>query len=95
MNFDNFVLPISPQSQLNNMFTNGYKKSVETCHAHHVIGIAKHHQGNEQKNKYPTLFVYLDKVQRGLYAYNHIQKQNGRISIFILPCKIWRFYNIG
>ena len=55
MNFDNFVLPISPQSQLNNMFTNGYKKSVETCHAHHITGIAKHHQENKQRNKYPTL----------------------------------------
>ena len=43
----------------------GYKKSVRTCHAHQITGIAKHHQGNEQKNKYPTLFVYLDKVQRG------------------------------
>ena len=36
----------------------GYKKSVRTCHAHQITGIAKHHQGNEQKNKYPTLFVY-------------------------------------
>jgi len=47
---------------------NGYKKSVETCHAHHTIGIAKHHNRNELKNKYPTLSYIPCEVQRGLYT---------------------------
>ena len=84
-------MPIESPKVCGYIFGYGYKKSVRTCHAHQITGIAKHHQGNEQKNKYPTLFVYLDKVQRGLYAYNHIQKQNGRIFIFILPLKIGDF----
>ena len=46
---------------------NGYKKSVETCHAHHKVGIAKHHNRNELRNKYPTLSYIPRGVQQGLY----------------------------
>ena len=53
------VLPASPPKwQLISDLIIGYKKSVETCHAHRTNGIAKHRSRNEQKNKYPTLFVY-------------------------------------
>ena len=45
-----------------------YKKSVETCRAHHVTGIAKRHRRNELRNKYPTLSYIPYEVQRGLYA---------------------------
>ncbi len=47
---------------------NGYKKSVETCRAHHKVGIAKHHNRNEPRNKYPTLSYIPCEVQRGLYT---------------------------
>ena len=55
---------------------NGYKKSVETCRAHQISGIAKHREENEQRNKYPTLSYIPYKVQRRLYT--RIYKQNER-----------------
>ena len=65
------------------VLANGYKKSVRTCHAHHVIGIAEHHQGNEQKNKYPILLYTLTKHSVGCTR-TIIYIQNGRISVSIL-----------
>ena len=60
----------SPEISINNFLCliNVYKKSVETCRAHHVTGIAKRHRRNELRNKYPTLSYIPCEVQRGLYA---------------------------
>ena len=42
-----FLLPLPtslPKSAVKECLPNiPYKKSVETCHAHHKVGIAKHH----------------------------------------------------
>ena len=40
------------------VFSSRHKKSVRTCRAHCVIGIAKHHQGNEQKKQIPHAVAY-------------------------------------
>ena len=54
-----------------------YKKSVETCRAHHITGIAKRHKENELRNKYPTLSYIPCGVQQRLYLCG-IYKQNER-----------------
>lgn len=51
-------MPISPpKSALIVCLTNGYKKSVRTCHAHRIAGIGKHHCKNKQK-QIPHAVVY-------------------------------------
>ena len=53
------IVPTSPpKSALTCVLTHGHKKSVRTCRAHCVIGIAKHHQGNEQKKQIPHAVAY-------------------------------------
>ena len=65
-----------------------YKKSVETCLAHHITGIAKHHQENELRNKYPTLSHIWIKVysHERLYTPLHMQRQNER-RIVLIPLR--------
>ena len=48
----------SSELNIKPMFTSRHKKSVRTCRAHCVIGIAKHHQGNEQKKQIPHAVAY-------------------------------------
>ena len=70
---------------------NRYKKSVETCHAHRTNGIAKHRSRNEQKNKYPTLFVYtLQSTAWG--CTRTYTKQNERISSLPFYLKLGDFF---
>ena len=57
-----------------------YKKSVETCRAHHITGIAKHHQENELRNKYPTLSYIPCEVQQGPYV-----GYTNRMSVALFP----------
>ena len=71
------------------MFAIVYKKSVETCRAHHVTGIAKRHRRNELRNKYPTLSYIPCEVQRGLYAV--YTKQNERCIVLIPLLKFGDF----
>ena len=89
-------MPISPpKSALIVYLINGYKKSVRTCHAHHIVGIAKHRSKNKQKQIPHAVCIHFAKYSMGLYAYNHIQKQNGRIFVSILlQSSFWRFYRI-
>ena len=50
----------------------------ETCLAHHIAGIAKHHCRNEQRNKHPTLwYIYSTAYGAGLYGLQ-IYTQNER-----------------
>ena len=55
-----------PKSAIHNyVFAIVYKKSVETCRAHHVTGIAKRHRRNELRNKYPTLSYIPERYSMG------------------------------
>ncbi len=78
-----------PKSALIRCLINGYKKSVETCHAHRISGIAKRHRRNELRNKYPTLSYIPCRVQRGLYTVIH--KQNERHIVLIPLLEIGDF----
>ena len=62
------------------MFAYGYKKSVETCRAHHVTGIAKRHRRNELRNKYPTLSYIPRGVQQGLYLCGYTNRMSVALS---------------
>ena len=57
-----------------------YKKSVETCRAHHEVGIAKRLCRNEQRNKYPTLSYIPCEVQQGPYV-----GYTNRMSVALFP----------
>ena len=48
----------SSQLNIKLVFSSRPKKRVRTCRAHCVIGIAKHHQGNEQKKQIPHAVAY-------------------------------------
>ena len=54
-----YIMPTSPPKSAFICVNHGYKKSVRTCRAHCVIGIAKHHQGNEQKKQIPHAVAYI------------------------------------
>ncbi len=59
-----------PKSAVNKCLLKPYKKSVETCRAHHEVGIAKRLCRNELRNKYPTLSYIPCGAQRGLYLWD-------------------------
>ena len=84
----------SSELNIKPVFSSRHKKSVRTCRAHCVIGIAKHHQGNEQKKQIPHAVAYIVEkcVQPKLYTLLRIRKrQNERTLIFIPPLKVGDF----
>ena len=71
----------SPEISVNNFVLDyRYKKSVETCRAHRKSGIAKHHEENELRNKYPTLSYIPRGVQHGAVLVGYTNRMSVALS---------------
>ena len=70
-----------------------YKKSVETCHAYHIVGIAKHHCKNKQK-QIPHAVVYtLQSTAGAVRAQSYTYRMDVSLSLssyWVLAISLFR-----